>query len=1064
MATPAAQVPSLEDTWKLANIQREAIAKELQKIQDGGQGANETARFEKVEKLMQNLRLNCVGMIFLETRAADEMGVEDLLWFAHTIVTSAYRKVIGQLQTSDRAVLKRKVEKLYFSYLKTANGFYRGFLQRLCSLYDIKELKRIARLTELEDMKTLEGGKADMRDGKLQKIAIGMCHKILVHIGDFARYRTLARAKDRRWDAALTYYALANELIPESGFGYHQAGVIYTETEDHLQVVYHFYRAFASEEPHPMALKNLEREFHKLRDGKARGRRGGSNDAMVAWFVKLHAHYFKGEKFTSRKELEDEVDARLAMALKKGTQTEVDTDLLKMVLINILAYQVGLDKIRTQWTDSGSLSCQFILLQNVRTIQTITRLLREELIEFVQREPVKLSTGSTGQNDESGKYSPTFHRVLPLLRVYMTWLCFSSTDLVGYKDHLEPHFGQMCKMLANALNLLFELVSTDSDIANVQKRATWRLPEDEETLGMKCLNGPGLPEGSQLCYDPIDRTPKPRLEEVKDAKPTADTITLTRALDVILCALELANHSPFPIEHSKTLDGSQEQKFFYTENAKSRVIPHKLTDKSEAPAAPVSTRSVSTTTASALQEPLKVAPAIETAANDSEDFSEDQEFYSGSAKKHRSLAALIPSKDPASKPQATNSSEFSLDHELFKILNDFLVPPETEPVVKSQEPPANVSIETESSYGMGSTTANEVFGSLAPASPTPGSATARAFPTLPWNYFNIPAPVEGGVRSASGSSSVWAQTYGQPRSRPGTSSNALPNLNPEGETKALAYCTSSQSQNRNSVHLSPMLSGFRASPSQQTRSVVMPAVNPNEHTGQTMNGSGVRNVWPNSAGSNVSPADPWSSPAGRWDLGQHASAHQAVPQSPFSSLAFSGINSSLPPVNSPWGVPMRASETAFAQGTGHTPLRADSAQSPSNFGNGSPYTPIAQPNTGITQGPPPGFGVGNGVASNVYGSNYAARQPGGGGGGWGTPQSETHEGVQVGLNARLNGHQPRVMPPPGFAPSTGRRGGSTDLSKAAAGLKTKQQQGIMAIREPFGPGANGRTGFNVPKR
>lgn len=34
-------------------MQREAITKELQKIQNGGPSANETARFEKVEKLME---------------------------------------------------------------------------------------------------------------------------------------------------------------------------------------------------------------------------------------------------------------------------------------------------------------------------------------------------------------------------------------------------------------------------------------------------------------------------------------------------------------------------------------------------------------------------------------------------------------------------------------------------------------------------------------------------------------------------------------------------------------------------------------------------------------------------------------------------------------------------------------------------------------------------------------------------------------------------------------------------------------------------------------------------
>ncbi|KAM7207382.1 hypothetical protein V8F20_002262 [Naviculisporaceae sp. PSN 640] len=1073
MATPSATTPSVEDLWKLVAIQREALAKELQKIQNGGPGANETARFEKVEKLMENFRLNCVAIILADKRGADEMAAEDALWQAHTNITRVYRRVIGQLQ-ADRVVLKRKVEKLYSNFLKISHLFYQGFLQRICSFHDVKELKHIARRAELDDLKPLESDKAGPKGEERQEIAIGLCHKILVHLGDLARYRTLARNKDRRWNSALTYYALANELIPESGFGYHQCGVIYTETEDHLEVVYHFYRALASEKPHPMALTNLEREFQKLREGRANGR--GSNDAMISWFVKLHANYFKGEQFSGQKELEDEVDTRLAMALKKGGQSDVNMSLLKMVLINILAYQVGLDKIRTKWTDSGSLSCQFILLQNVRTIHTITRLFREELVEAVNREPVEAPADSTGRKEDTGKYSSTFHSVLPLLRVYMTWLCFSSADLVGYKEHLEPQFGQMCKTLANTLNLLFTLVA--SDVASVENRVPWRFPEDEETIGMACLNGPKLPEGTRLCYDPIHHKPKPRAEEVKGTKFTADDITSMRALAVISCALDLANQSSFPIAHSKVLDGAQEQaKFIYTENGKPQVLSQKLTSQAEALAvragsAPTAPAVVPPVAQAFTQEPLKSVPVVENMANDSDEFSDDQEFYRSSAGKPSRIKTSGPREAKETnnfKPQMNNPSEFPLDSQLFNILNNFLEPPEMGGPAKSSGAQAQVSVQKQSAYGMGSAAVN---GSIAPASPHPGSATAKAFPTLRWDYFLNATPADGGVHSASGTSSGWEQTYGQPRSRPGTSGNALPTSSPSGTTSALAYRTGGQPQNRNSAQLSPMPSGHRVSTSEQMRLGAPPGIDLNEQINQTLRGSGLRDVWANSAGPNTNPANPWSSPAGRWDLGQHSATTQAAPQSSFSSLAFSGVNSSLPQVNSPWGVSMRTTQAAFPNGVGQSAAWRDSTQSPSGFGGTSSSTPTA----GTTQRPPPGFAYGNGngngraydsIASYSYGNNYTAGQAMGGG--WGTPKSEVHEGNHAAANSWANGHQPKVTPPPGFeppgfTPSATRRGGSTDLSKAAVGQKPKQQPIITAIREPLGPGANGRTGFNMPKR
>lgn len=259
----------------------------------------------------------------------------------HAHVTKAYRQVLARLQANDHVVLRRKLEKLYSAYLKTAQYFYKGYLQRVCARYDMKELRRIARMAELEEMAVPDEDKVDPAAAQLQDIVLSSCHKTLIYLGDLARYRTLLRPKDRKWNVALAYYQLANELLPDSGYGHHQCGVIYVETEDHLNVVYHIYRALACAIPHPNARSNLEREFRDLQKWKSTG----VKHALVGWFVKLHAFYSQGREFAERKELEREVDHRHEVAMKTGTGYGSDMDLLKIVLINITAYVAAQDKI-----------------------------------------------------------------------------------------------------------------------------------------------------------------------------------------------------------------------------------------------------------------------------------------------------------------------------------------------------------------------------------------------------------------------------------------------------------------------------------------------------------------------------------------------------------------------------------------------------------------------------------------------------------------------------------------------------------------------------------------------
>ncbi|KAK4106099.1 hypothetical protein N658DRAFT_415652 [Parathielavia hyrcaniae] len=888
-AATMATMPSIDEAWQVAQKLRTAIHKELEQVQKVTLGTSELARFEKVEKLMENYRLACIETIWPDIRASNEKAAEDVLWQTHTLVAKAYRKVLSRLQGHDHVVFRRKLEKLYTNYLKTAQYFYRGYFQRVCARYNMKDLQRIARRAELEEMPVPDKDKVDAAAAGLKDIVRRSCHKTLIYLGDLARYRTLLRSKDRQWDGALAYYLLANELNPDSGYGHHQCSVIYIETEDHLQVVYHLYLALACTVPHPNAPMNLEREFRELQNRKS----FTTKHALVTWFVKLHAFYSQGTEFTERKELEREVDHRLAIALKTGTGYSSDTDLLKMVLINITAYVAAHKKIQEKWTEEGSQSCQFILLLNLRTIHAIGSLLGEEIKGIINRSSAEAPVAASGSSSGSKfvtKFTVAFNRVLPLLRVYMTWLCFYSSELVLFRPHLEPQFGAMCKTLGNALTMLFELLATDQQLGNT---VSWRFPEDEITLGIKCLNGPELHDGCQLHYDAFTRQPKPRREDVSgSAQDTEDDVTFTRAMDSLLCALDLsAAESKFPLTNSTTTKGSQELTTFeYLEGGKPELAAN-----------PPQVQHSTPTPVPAVTEQTPQRPVVAPSPGESNKLSEDKGFY-GPGLRHAvangagngiGIAEAPIAAQPT--PIAT-ASEFPIDRQMFNILNDFINPPESAPVAKQDNPirpPASMS-----PYGMGSPAVAKAFGAGPSSSPVSGSAGGKAFPTLPWEYFYKPAPVDSALRNpnANGAGTAWgAGGTGFPRPTSSSNGNTLGReSHKRHDISGQARLVDNQADALQSLGLG---SG---------------------HANQQHQGCAARGAWSNALAEGSTTARGqssfWAPPASPWQAtyGQNGATASRVPNSPFSTLNFSTNTSSLPQVNNPWGLPTTAQRPTAA--------------------------------------------------------------------------------------------------------------------------------------------------------
>lgn len=203
----------------------------------------------------------------------------------------------------------------------------------------MKELCRIA------DRLSLETQTVDARQQVtplIKALIEKSCHAALLRLGDLSRYRNDLRTKNRSWEPALGYYTLAGDLCPQLGSSHNQMAVVALADANHLDAIYHLYRAIAVEHPHPLAEGNLEIDFKKITTAWEKSPSGtsGNNEAtLILWFIRLHARFYAGAKFSGHDELENEVLSRVARLLKEQALGETFS---KLVIINIAAeYSAG---------------------------------------------------------------------------------------------------------------------------------------------------------------------------------------------------------------------------------------------------------------------------------------------------------------------------------------------------------------------------------------------------------------------------------------------------------------------------------------------------------------------------------------------------------------------------------------------------------------------------------------------------------------------------------------------------------------------------------------------------
>ncbi|KAL7798374.1 hypothetical protein V8C37DRAFT_200177 [Trichoderma ceciliae] len=699
MASSTAPPASL--TWRDAQKLRKYLARDIGKLQPGNGSGIDVSKFEAVDSLLEKFRLACVSTIFLDFDYAVSQKAEEYLWLIHTSINAEYRRILGRLKQSSHAVEKRKVEKMYNNFLRIAHKFYKGYIQRLSALYDIPELKRIAQGIELDQLVVEDEISPVSED--LQRKVLYSCHLTLIHLGDLTRYRVQARHKNSGYEGALLYYGLAHHLQPQSGFAFHQIGIINLEQGNHLDVVYHFYRALAVDSPHPNAQLNLEAEFKTVlapNGSKSRHNVSAPQDHFTMWFVKLHAFFYKGEVFHQQDELEGEVMHRLEMACRNAASLNI---LLKMALVNMLAHYIATAQYTENRTEVSMRFYQYTLRFNARFIHTFCKAFESEL-----RQAVSSAEGLDHQLDNpetAQEKTSVIEALLPVLRVYGMWLAARRHEISSMADA----FGAAVPAMVQNVAKIFTLLCAEYYSLENLKSCPYLLPEDIQILGFQPLNEEQLPKHCRA-YCSEDGNCKPYSQALEGCPPQSSE-RIGRILDILRCAYFLASDSAFPMAYK--VDGA--------------TLVFEYQPSAEQPQGQPGPEQDTT-------QFVGVLPAAdEEESNQGNENSPEPAMLDVTEN-------LIPNQREASRLLLDSDNDIYEDSEVMDRATETvldMVVPFLRPPTPMHLPPRSPE---ESSYGMHTSTANDVFGSFrTEPSPTTSIASGK-FEPLPWAWFGTPNP------------------------------------------------------------------------------------------------------------------------------------------------------------------------------------------------------------------------------------------------------------------------------------------------------------------------------------
>lgn len=347
---------------------------------------------------------------------------------------------------------------------------------------------------------------------------------------------------------------------------------------------------------------------------------------------------------------------------------------------------------------------QFTLRFNARFLHTFCKAFESEL-----REAVSSAEGLVHQLDtaETAQEKPSVvEALLPVLRVYGMWLAARRHEISSMADA----FGGAIPAMVQNVSKIFTLLCAEYYSLENLKSCPYLLPEDIQILGFQPLNEEQLPKHCRAyCSEDGNRKP---FSQTLEGCISQSSERIGRILDILRCAYFLASDSAFPMAYK--VDGA--------------TLVFEYQPTAERPQAQPS--------------PERDTPQLVDAspANDEEAPNQVNTNPHEPAMPDVTEPPPVPEQREASRLLMDSDNDIYEDSEVMDRAAETVL----DMVVPFLRPPTPMHLQPrspeESSYGMNTSTANDLFGSFRTEPSPTGSITSGKFEPLPWAWFGTPNP------------------------------------------------------------------------------------------------------------------------------------------------------------------------------------------------------------------------------------------------------------------------------------------------------------------------------------
>lgn len=365
---------------------------------------------------------------------------------------------------------------------------------------------------------------------------------------------------------------------------------------------------------------------------------------------------------------------------------------------------------------------------------TLCKVLDSELQEAV-------SNRAEGSSESAAvQLTSATESLLPTLRTYCVWLAARRQELFSAAHAFGGAVPTMVQNLVKVFTLLCVVTYNRENVAS----CPYLLPEDLEARGIRSLSGERVPDACRV-YCGGDGNSKPYLYDTGQRLDPVNE-NLARVLDVLRCAYFLAE------------DGSTPVSYQVVENC--LVFEYQPESTSVSPQS--NTEAMSSVNngypGSQRDAPVEYAPGRETRGTE----------RLPALKQNGVDTTELEARDSVQATCQASADEDHAEQTVIAMLTPFLKPPTPQSQHHARSP-------EESSYGMHTTTANEVFASAHTYSTPTVTRPSGPIAPFPWAWDGTPKPdgIQDSATSAGKEAFIRASRNNSPKEpmTPGTTSD-----------------------------------------------------------------------------------------------------------------------------------------------------------------------------------------------------------------------------------------------------------------------------------------------------